>query len=76
MGQPIRIVHRDVNKIPYWLYLQGALIDFGIANTSHVSQTQVGILKGKYAYMSPEQVLGGGGSSVRCSPPVWCSLNF
>jgi serine/threonine protein kinase len=35
------------------------LIDFGIAKaTSHVNQTQVGVLKGKYAYMSPEQVLG------------------
>jgi serine/threonine protein kinase len=35
------------------------LIDFGIAKaTSHVSETQVGALKGKYAYMSPEQVSG------------------
>jgi len=32
--------------------------DFGIAMVEHESRTQAGVLKGKYGYMSPEQVAG------------------
>ena len=35
------------------------MIDFGIAKAANrASKTQVGVLKGKFAYMSPEQVCG------------------
>ena len=57
-GSSLGIVHRDVSPANILVGLDGAVkvVDFGIAKASHQSaQTQSGVLKGKVAYMSPEQ---------------------
>ncbi len=57
-GQPLRIVHRDVSPPNLMISFDGVvkLVDFGIAKAvSQVEQTRPGVVKGKYAYMSPEQ---------------------
>ncbi|MEE2901784.1 MAG: protein kinase [Myxococcota bacterium] len=60
-GQPYRIIHRDVSPQNLLISYEGEvkLCDFGIAKAVTQSQrTQAGVLKGKFAYMSPEQVKG------------------
>jgi serine/threonine protein kinase len=60
-GEPVSIVHRDVSPQNIVLSTDGdvKLIDFGIAKAAgQLSRTQVGTIKGKYGYMSPEQVSG------------------
>lgn len=60
-GQDLNIVHRDVSPQNILISYEGEskIIDFGIAKAQgKTSQTQVGILKGKFSYMSPEQVRG------------------
>jgi len=60
-GRDLNIVHRDVSPPNILVSYEGEvkLIDFGVAKAAgRVSKTQAGILKGKFGYMSPEQVRG------------------
>jgi eukaryotic-like serine/threonine-protein kinase len=61
--EPLNIVHRDVSPQNVMVSMDGVprLLDFGIAKAaSSVYETRAGLLKGKLAYMPPEQ-LGGEG---------------
>jgi len=60
-GRELHLVHRDVSPQNVLVSFEGEvkLIDFGIAKAAGKgSKTQAGILKGKFGYMSPEQVRG------------------
>ncbi len=61
VGRPLNIVHRDVSPQNVMVRFDGVvkLLDFGIAKAAtQTSQTEAGIVKGKFSYMSPEQCLG------------------
>jgi hypothetical protein len=58
-GEPLEIVHRDVSPQNILVGSDGVprLLDFGVAKASQRSQsTRDGQVKGKLAYMAPEQV--------------------
>ncbi len=60
-GQPLNIVHRDISPHNAMVSFQGEvkLMDFGIAKAaSRSTKTVAGTVKGKCAYMSPEQARG------------------
>jgi serine/threonine-protein kinase len=66
-GEPLGIVHRDVSPHNILVGIDGVarVLDFGIAKAvGRVQTTREGQLKGKLAYMAPEQVRGEGSRTV------------
>lgn len=59
-GRALRLVHRDISPQNVMVTYGGhvKLVDFGIAK-SRDSKTTTGHVKGKYAYMAPEQCVAG-----------------
>jgi serine/threonine protein kinase len=62
-GNPLGLIHRDVNMDNVMIARDGAvkLLDFGIVKARQgirAAETAAGVLKGKFGYMSPEQVAG------------------
>lgn len=64
-GRPLNLIHRDISPDNIMLSRSGAVkvVDFGIAKAANQENlTKTGTLKGKLAYMPPEQ--------LRCEPPL------
>ena len=61
-GRPLGMIHRDVSPSNVMLSYEGAvkMLDFGIAKAlgDAAEPSKNGTLKGKYAYMAPEQTEG------------------
>ncbi len=59
-GAPLEIVHRDVSPDNILISAQGAikLADFGIAKAFNAATSEHSGVKGKFAYMAPEQLNG------------------
>jgi serine/threonine-protein kinase len=67
-GRPMRIVHRDVNPRNIMVSVRGEvkLIDFGVARADTRQEHTVGdTIKGKFAYMAPEQIDNTGAVDAR-----------
>jgi serine/threonine protein kinase len=62
LGMPLNIVHRDVSPQNIMIGVDGVarVLDFGVAKAiSRLQSTRQGQMKGKLAYMAPEQVRSG-----------------
>jgi serine/threonine-protein kinase len=60
-GEPLEVVHRDVSPQNIMVGVDGSarVLDFGVAKAAgRMQTTQDGQVKGKFAYMAPEQLRG------------------
>ncbi|MDB4883503.1 MAG: serine/threonine protein kinase, partial [Gemmatimonadetes bacterium] len=60
-GTPLNVVHRDATPQNIFVTYDGhvKVVDFGIAKAERrTSKTETGVIKGKVAYLAPEQIAG------------------
>lgn len=61
-GESLTVIHRDISPHNIMMGYDGGIkiIDFGISkNSLRTEMTEAGSIRGKYGYMSPEQIQGG-----------------